>query len=317
MTQAIEARGLSRQFAGDVEAVRDLSLTVDEGEIFAFLGPNGAGKTTTIRILVTLLKPSSGSATVAGYDVVSQSAHVRKAIGVALQQVALDPLMTGGESMRLAAALHGIKPSAGAQRSIELLDELDLAEARDRRVGTYSGGMRRRLDLAMALVHEPRVLFLDEPTTGLDPPSRMTIWERVRALVAAGTTVFLTTQYLEEADRLANRVMIIDSGAVVAEGTPRSLKSEFGQTRVEVTVGSPPPEALLTALKRHGTPTVAQPERVSIAASSSQPPLHEILRVFEHHGVAVGSLEVISPTLDDVFMAKTGRRMTPVAPTRK
>lgn len=313
MTHAIDARGLSRQFAGDVEAVRDLNLAVEEGSIFAFLGPNGAGKTTTIRMLVTLLKPTGGSATVAGFDVVRQSPKVRRAIGVALQQAALDPLMTGGESMRLAAALHGLSPSTGAQRGVELLDKLDLAEARDRRVGTYSGGMRRRLDLAMALIHEPQVLFLDEPTTGLDPPSRMTIWERVRELVAGGTTVFLTTQYLEEADKLADRVMIIDAGAPVAEGTPDSLKSEFGQTRVELSLGGAPSERLLSALAPYGTPTQPQPDRVSIAVAGTTPPLHEILRAFSEQRAEVLALEVVRPTLDDVFMAKTGRRMSPAA----
>ena len=311
MGEAIAARDLSRQFPGDIEAVRKLNLTVEEGAIFAYLGPNGSGKTTTIRMLVTLLKPSGGSATVAGHDVVRDSAEVRKSIGVALQQVSLDPLMTGGESMRLAAALHGVSPSAGTQRAVELLEELDLAEHRDRRVGTYSGGLRRRLDLAMALIHAPKVLFLDEPTTGLDPPSRMAIWERVRALVAQGTTVFLTTQYLEEADRLADRVMIIDSGATVAEGTPASLKAEFGQTRVELTLGGPAPEALTGALAPHGEATQPQPDRLSIVVAGSTPPLHEILRVLEDHDVAVLGLEVAHPTLDDVFAAKTGRRMTP------
>jgi ABC-2 type transport system ATP-binding protein len=194
---AIEVRGLEREFEGGVKAVRGVDLEVAEGEIYAFLGPNGAGKTTTVRMLTTLLRPTGGSARVAGHDVVSEAGTVREAIGVALQEAALDPLMTGRELIALQATLHGLPRAEARRRGEQLLARVDLTHAADRRVGAYSGGMRRRLDLAAALVHEPRVLFLDEPTTGLDPVSRKAIWEEVEKLNREGTTVFLTTQYLE------------------------------------------------------------------------------------------------------------------------
>ena len=231
---AIEVTGLEREFAGGIKAVAGVDLEVAEGEIYAFLGPNGAGKTTTVRMLTTLLRPTGGSARVAGYDVVEQAADVRRSIGVALQEAALDPLMTGRELIRLQATLHGLIGGEAERRGDALIDRVGLNQAADRRVGTYSGGMRRRLDLASALVHEPRVLFLDEPTTGLDPVSRKAIWEEVAALNAEGTTVFLTTQYLEEADQLADRVGIINGGRIVAEGTPASLKAEVGKPHLEL-----------------------------------------------------------------------------------
>ena len=217
-------------------AVAGIDLEVAEGEIYAFLGPNGAGKTTTVRMLTTLLRPTGGSARVAGHDVVDDPSGVRRAIGVALQEAALDPLMTGRELMLPPgdSARPAVAPRA-SRRSEALLDRVGLPQAADRRVGTYSGGMRRRLDLAAALVHEPRVLFLDEPTTGLDPVSRRAIWEEVRKLNDEGTTVFLTTQYLEEADQLADRVGIIDEGRMAAEGTPEALKAEIGSSHLELT----------------------------------------------------------------------------------
>src|SRR3954447_13272320 len=233
---AIVVEGLQRSF-DQVLAVQGVDLAVEEGEIFGFLGPNGAGKTTTVRMLTTLLLPTGGQATVAGHDVVKQARAVRASIGVALQEAALDPLMTGRELIRLQATLQGLAGDEGKRRADDLLERVDLAAAADRRVGGYSGGMKRRLDLAAALVHEPRVLFLDEPTTGLDPVSRKTIWEEVRALNDDGTTVFLTTQYLEEADQLADNVGIIDNGRIVAEGTPAALKSEIGHPHVELAVG--------------------------------------------------------------------------------
>src|SRR6187551_3454932 len=231
---AIEVSNLQRAFSADVLAVAGIDLHVDEGEIYAFLGPNGAGKTTTVRMLTTLLRPTGGSATVAGHDVVEDPGAVRESIGVALQEAALDPLMTGRELIRMQATLHGIARAEGQRRADDLLRRVGLTEAADRRVGTYSGGMKRRLDLASALVHEPRVLFLDEPTTGLDPVSRKSIWEEVSALNAEGTTVFLTTQYLEEADQLAGRVGIIDGGRLVAEDTPAHLKAQIGHPHLEI-----------------------------------------------------------------------------------
>src|SRR5690242_7179010 len=230
---AIAVAGLERAF-GEVLAVQGIDLEVDEGAIYGFLGPNGAGKTTTVRMLTTLLLPTGGRASVAGHDVVGEARQVRASIGVALQEAALGPLMTGRELIRLQATLQGLPPAAGRERADALLERVDLAAAADRRVGTYSGGMQRRLDLAAALVHEPRVLFLDEPTTGLDPVSRKTIWEEVRALNDDGTTVFLTTQYLEEADQLADNVGIIDSGRIVAEGTSDSLKAEIGNPHIQL-----------------------------------------------------------------------------------
>src|SRR4051812_9825634 len=236
---AIETQGLERTFgSGDraVTAVDGIDLNVEPGECYGFLGPNGAGKTTTVRMLVTLLRPTGGRATVAGYDVASEPGQVRRKIGVALQEAALDMLMTGRELMELQATLHGIPPRDVVGRARDLIERVGLAQAQNRRVGTYSGGMRRRLDLAMALIHSPEVLFLDEPTTGLDPTSRVTLWEEVRRLKAEGTTVFLTTQYLEEADQLADRVGIISAGKIVAEGTPAALKAQVGKPHLDITL---------------------------------------------------------------------------------
>src|SRR5918998_601353 len=236
MAYAIEAEGLEREYKGGLKAVDGIDIAVEPGEVFGFLGPNGAGKTTTVRMLVTLLRPTGGVARVAGYDVAREPHEVRKRIGVALQEAALDQLMTGRELMELQATLHGIAPQDVAGRADDLIRRVGLSEAKERRVGTYSGGMRRRLDLAMALIHQPEVLFLDEPTTGLDPVSRLTLWEEVRRLRDEGTTVFLTTQYLEEADQLCDRVGIISSGKIVAEGTPATLKSQVGVPHLDVTL---------------------------------------------------------------------------------
>src|SRR5437588_2346501 len=231
---AISARSLHRTFKGGIEAVRGIDLTVSAGEVFGFLGPNGAGKTTTVRMLCTLLPPTSGSALVAGLDVVRDPAEVRRRIGVALQEIGLDPAQTGRELLELQCGLYGITGADARARTVELLELLGLSDAADRRTKTYSGGMKRRLDLASALVHSPEVLFLDEPTTGLDPASRLTVWEEVRRINDAGTTIFLTTQYLEEADRLCNRLAIIDAGTIVAEGTPERLKAQMGHDVVTV-----------------------------------------------------------------------------------
>src|SRR3954451_15839794 len=235
---AIETLGLERTIGSGertLKAVDGIDLNVEPGECYGFLGPNGAGKTTTVRMLVTLLRPTGGRATVAGFDVATEPGKVRRKIGVALQEAALDMLMTGRELMELQATLHGIPVRDVRDRAGELIDRVGLSQAAERRVGTYSGGMRRRLDLAMALIHSPDVLFLDEPTTGLDPVSRITLWDEVRRLRDEGTTVFLTTQYLEEADQLADRVGIINAGKIVAEGTPRVLKAEVGLPHLDLT----------------------------------------------------------------------------------
>ncbi len=230
MSLAVEANQLVKRFSGrsgTVDAVRGVDLAVAEGEVFGFLGPNGAGKSTTVRMLTTLMTITSGSACVAGIDVSADPDAARRGIGVALQEAGLDPRQTGRELLVLQARLFGSSATQAGVRAQELLELVDLVEAADRRIKGYSGGMKRRLDLASALVHQPKVLFLDEPTTGLDPASRLTVWEEVRRINAQGTTVFLTTQYLEEADQLCNRLAIIDGGLIVRGGTPGDLKAEL------------------------------------------------------------------------------------------
>jgi len=306
---AIVVEGLERAF-GEVLAVQGIDLQVGEGEIYGFLGPNGAGKTTTVRMLTTLLLPTGGRASVAGHDVVAEARQVRASIGVALQEAALDPLMTGRELIRLQATLQGLPPARGRERADGLLDRVGLTYAADRRVGTYSGGMQRRLDLAAALVHEPRVLFLDEPTTGLDPVSRKTIWEEVRELNEEGTTVFLTTQYLEEADQLADNVGIIDSGRIVAEGTPEALKGEVGNPHVELLVGEgavPEAERVCAELGKLLPPKDGKRVLLEVANGAADVP--RVVRALDEAGIVVESLELVRPSLDDVFVAKTGHRL--------
>jgi ABC-2 type transport system ATP-binding protein len=234
MELAVEAERLVKQYrsrAETVDAVRGVDLKVGIGEVFGFLGPNGAGKSTTVRMLTTLLSITSGTARVAGIDVSADPDGARRRIGVALQEAGLDPRQTGRELLVLQARLFGSSAAHAERRAGELLELVDLVEARDRRIKGYSGGMKRRLDLASALVHEPEVLFLDEPTTGLDPASRLTVWDELRRINARGTTIFLTTQYLEEADQLCDRLAIIDGGLIVREGTPQQLKAELRQRR--------------------------------------------------------------------------------------
>jgi ABC-2 type transport system ATP-binding protein len=305
---AIETRELRRAFE-DVRAVDGIDLDVAEGEIYAFLGPNGAGKTTTVRMLTTLLRPTGGSATVAGHDVVADAAQVRRSIGVALQEAALDPLMTGAELMHLQATLHGIPRVESQRRADALLERVGLERARDRRVGTYSGGMRRRLDLAMALVHEPRVLFLDEPTTGLDPASRAAIWAEVRKLNADGTTVFLTTQYLEEADQLADRVGIIDDGRMAAEGTPTALKAQVGSPHLDIALADGTADRAADALRRFGTVEPGVNGGLSVRLEQGAAEIAPIVRALDEAGIAVESLDLVRPSLDDVFMARTGHHL--------
>jgi ABC-2 type transport system ATP-binding protein len=231
---AVEAEGLVKQYrgrGGTVDAVRGVDLSVYDGEVFGFLGPNGAGKSTTVRMLTTLMSITSGTARVTGIDVAAEPDAVRKRIGVALQEAGLDPRQSGRELLILQGRLFGLSPSEAATKAGELLELVELEDAADRRINGYSGGMKRRLDLASALVHQPEVLFLDEPTTGLDPASRLTVWDEVRRINERGTTVFLTTQYLEEADQLCDRLAIIDEGVIVREGTPKELKSELRERR--------------------------------------------------------------------------------------
>ena len=266
----IEAEGLVRTFKGDIKAVDGIDLRVDPGEIYGFLGPNGAGKSTTVHMLTTLLPPTAGTARVAGFDIVKDGPKVRQAIGAALQEAALDNLLTGREHLRLQCACTGSRARERKVRAQELLERVGLTLAADRKVGGYSGGMKRRLDLALALAHRPSILFLDEPTTGLDPQSRSALWNEVARLAREdGVTVFLTTQYLEEADALADRVGIIDHGHIVAEGTPVALKAQIGRPTVEAIPGDgSTPEALARILERFGEPTAAR-RRASRCGSST------------------------------------------------
>ncbi len=306
----IVAEGLVRRF-GDLEAVAGVDLEVKPGEIFGFLGPNGAGKSTTVRMLTTLLRPSAGRALVAGYDVVAQAEEVRRSIGVALQDAAIDPLMTGRELLKLQAVLHGIERARASRKGDELLATVGLTAAADRRVGTYSGGMRRRLDLAMSLIHEPLVLFLDEPTTGLDPNSRFALWDEVRKLNReSGTTVFLTTQYMEEADELAGRIAIIDGGKIVAEGSPTHLKARVGEPSLQVTVsGGKDTLGAETVLMSFGEPVPAPPGSVAVRLAGGAGQMAAVVRALDEAGVPVEGIELHMPSLDDVFQTATGRRL--------
>ena len=307
---AIRAEGLVRRF-GENAAVDGVDLAVEPGEIYGFLGPNGAGKTTTVRMLVTLLSPTSGRATVAGRDVAAEPHEVRLRIGVALQEAALDAQQTAAEILRLQGRLYGLTAGETKRRLSELGELIDLGDALDRRVGNYSGGMRRRLDLAAALVHNPDVLFLDEPTTGLDPVSRQKVWEEVRRLNdELGVTIFLTTQYLEEADRLADRVGIIDAGRIAAEGTPESLKRSVGQ---DLVVASTRGEANGAVQKLRALEAVervdVRGEELTIVTPDGPRVVGRVAVVLEESGVPVERLTLRTPTLDDVFLEVTGNRL--------
>ena len=308
--RGIEVEGLVREFK-EVTAVAGIDLRVEPGQIYGFLGPNGAGKSTTVLMLTTLLPPTSGRATVGGYDVVHDGAHVRSVIGAALQEAALDHLLTGREHVMLQATLQGIPRSERKQRAGELLERVGLMEAADRRVGGYSGGMKRRLDLALALVHRPRILFLDEPTTGLDPQSRTALWDEVARLARdEGMTVFLTTQYLEEADVLADRVGIIDHGRIVAEGTPAELKAQVGRPSVEVVPVDPHQlDDARAALDAFGDCSHDGTGNVTVSLPDGDAQLADVVRTLDAAEIKLASLNLHNPTLDDVFLAKTGRKL--------
>jgi ABC-2 type transport system ATP-binding protein len=305
----IEAVDLARSYNGGIRAVDRISLTVSRGEIYGLLGPNGAGKSTLILMLTTLTPPTSGFAQVGGYDIVREPRQVRRVTGATLQDIALDPLLTGREHLRLQAALEGMRRADGRRRAEELLVQLGLDQAAGRRVRGYSGGMKRRLDLAMALVHRPSILFLDEPTTGLDPSSRATLWAEVRRLAReAGVTVLLTTHYLEEADALADRVGFVDHGRIVAEGTPKELKAKIGTPTVEITPATPADTArVLDAVHGLGDIISASPGVIALRLGEGR---HGLTEINEHLGrerVAVTSVRLRLPTLEDVFFAATGR----------
>ena len=316
MSTAIQAIDLVRDF-GKVKAVRGVSLQVEEGEIYGFLGPNGAGKSTTVRILVTLLHPSSGSGSVLGHDVVTERTTVRRLIGVALQEAGLDPKQTGRELLTLQGRLYGLRGQVLATQVAEVAELVGLTDAIDRTIKTYSGGMKRRLDLASALLHRPRVLFLDEPTTGLDPLSRALIWDRIRELRSRyGTTVFLTTQYLEEADELADRVAIIDQGRIVRQGTPAALKAEVGADVIDVTVDERETGAARVAIEEmHASGELPTGELrgtetgYTLFVPDGPRNIAVLIRGLDRAGVRFGAVSVSRPTLDDVFLAATGGRM--------
>jgi ABC-2 type transport system ATP-binding protein len=304
---AVLTSGLVRRF-GSFTAVDGLNLEVRRGEIYGFLGPNGAGKSTLLRVLCTLLRPSAGRAIVAGHDVVDEAQEVRFRIGVALQEAALDDRQSGRELLCLQGRLYGLKSSEVRIRLNEVLDLVDIGDAIDRRIGTYSGGMKRRLDLAAALMHNPEVLFLDEPTTGLDPTSRASVWSEVRRLNSElGMTIFLTTQYLEEADELADRVGIISRGRLVAEGSPDVLKRSIGQDIIIVETEGDDPTALDTLRHMDVVDGASeQHERITISTSDSSVALNSVVIALSKTRLKVKSLTLRTPTLDDVFTELTG-----------
>jgi ABC-2 type transport system ATP-binding protein len=308
---AIQASDLVREFKKGPRAVDGIDLRVEPGEVYGFLGPNGAGKSTTVHMLTTLLPPTSGTARVAGHDVLEEGSAVRASIGAALQEAALDPFLTGREHMKLQSALHGMRGQEARERTEILLERVGLIQAADRRVGGYSGGMKRRLDLALALVHRPRILFLDEPTTGLDVQSRSALWDEVQRLAGdRGVTVFLTTQYLEEADVLADRVGIIDRGRIVAEGTPEALKAEIGRPSVEVVPAEPGDLGRMRdVLARFGESATASPKSAAVRLDGGDAQLAEVVRALDAESIPVEALQLHAPTLDDVFLEKTGRSL--------
>jgi ABC-2 type transport system ATP-binding protein len=304
---AIRAEGLQRAFNGNT-AVEHLDLEIEEGEIYGFLGPNGAGKSTTVRMLCTLLAPTGGRAVVAGFDVASDPGSVRLRIGAALQDVSLDPKQTGAELLRLQGSLYGLSTSVLKQRVEQLAELIDLGDALDRRIETYSGGMQRRLDLAAALVHNPDVLFLDEPTTGLDPVSRLRVWAEVRRLnEELGMTIFLTTQYLEEADALADRVGIINDGRIVAEGAPDDLKRTVGTDVIVARVDGDASLAAASVATVDGVRGVeAHGNELVVATDNGSATISPVALALASCGVHVRDLTLRTPTLDDVFLDLTG-----------
>jgi ABC-2 type transport system ATP-binding protein len=311
---AIAAQGLTKHFSPEIRAVDGIDLDVAEGTIFGFLGANGSGKTTTVRMLTTLLRPTAGTAQVAGYDVTAAGADVRRSIGVALQEVGLDDLQTGRELLRLQARLYRVRPSEIEERVAYLLRVVDLEDAADRRIKTYSGGMKRRLDLAAGLVHRPKVVFLDEPTTGLDPISREAIWRYVAELNRAeGVTFFLTTQYLEEADRLAHDVAIMDRGRIVAQGSPAALKASISTDVVTLLIAGGADELARAeqAVRRlEGAEDVrVVDDAVIVYTREGSAAIMRIVLLLNEAGVHAREVRLTQPTLDDVFLRKTGHHL--------
>jgi ABC-2 type transport system ATP-binding protein len=309
MTYTVEVRELDKSFARN-QALDAVDLAIEQGTVYGLLGPNGAGKTTLVRILSTLVRPDRGSARIAGLDLATQGREVRRVIGLTGQYAAVDDVLTGAENLEMVGRLRKLSGSAARRRAAELLAEFDLVDAAGRRAATYSGGMRRRLDLAMSMIERPTLLFLDEPTTGLDPRSREQVWATVSRLLDEGVTVLLTTQYLEEADRLAHRIGVLDQGRIVAEGTPQELKSTLGTERVRLELGS---AVALADAGRVLPGAVPDPALLTLTADTDGSPaaLAAVLATVERHRLDVRRVETLRPSLDDVFLALTDRR--PVA----
>lgn len=309
MSSAIEVSGLTKNF-GKVKALNGISFEVEKGTVVGLLGPNGSGKTTTVRILSTLLKPDSGSAKVSDFDVVSQDEDVRRLIGLTGQYAAVDEYLTGRENLELFGRLFHLSKKDAAERAAELLERFDLSDAADRGIKGYSGGMRRRLDLAASLIGHPSVLFLDEPTTGLDPRSRLGMWEVIKDLVADGTTVLLTTQYLEEADQLASRIIVLDHGNMIAQGTSDQLKTSVGGDRIEVVVDQDSQVAQATEILKalsSGEPVVdSMARKILIPVSGGSKAIVEAVRRLDEANIMVDDISLRRPTLDDVFLSLTG-----------
>ena len=311
MENAIEVQQISKSY-GKVVALENVDLQVRRGSVMGLLGPNGAGKTTLVRILTTLLRPSSGTATVLGYDVVRHARHLRSYIGLAGQSAAVDDLLTGRENIHMAGRLYHMPKRQVQKRAQELLEQFDLVDAADRSVKGYSGGMRRRLDLAASLVANPPMIFLDEPTTGLDPRSRLELWDVIRTLVSEGTTVLLTTQYLEEADQLADEITVIDLGKVIAQGTADELKHQAGSEFIEITVRDAEDTrraaGVLSNFAENNECDINQEDRIaSIMVNDGASIMVQIVRTLDTENIPVTNMALRQPTLDDVFLALTGR----------
>jgi ABC-2 type transport system ATP-binding protein len=309
----IEAQGLVKIYKSrksEVRALDGVDLTVPEGSVLGLLGPNGAGKTTTVRILTTLLRPDAGTATVAGFDIVEDAQEIRRIIGLSGQYAAVDENLTGHENLWLFGRLYQLRSKEAHKRADELLEQFDLVEAGDRTIKTYSGGMRRRLDLAAALIGRPRLLILDEPTTGLDPRSRLGMWQVIRQLVREGTTLLLTTQYLEEADELADTIAVVDRGKIIARGTANELKAQVGGERIEVIARNsedvPRIEAILVANCEGDIAVEQATRRLTIAAGDGAERLFSVFRDLDAAGISVDDIGLRRPTLDDVFLSLTG-----------
>jgi ABC-2 type transport system ATP-binding protein len=312
----IEAQDLTKRY-GDTVALAGIDLAVPAGAILGVLGPNGAGKTTAVRILTTLAVPDSGRATVAGFDVLTQAAEVRHHIGVAAQDATLDDSLTGRQNLVMVGELSRMRRSVAKSRAVELLDRFELSDAADRVMKGYSGGMRRRLDLAASLMTRPPVLFLDEPTTGLDPTRRLRMWDVIRELVADGVTLLLTTQYLDEADTLADTIVVIDHGRVIAEGTSRQLKEATGGARLEATLTEPHPGAIAALAPLVDGPVHVSHDgrRLHASVRSGSGLATQVVRALDNAGISVDDVEVLQPSLDDVFFALTGHPSDIESPT--